>query len=75
MSDSSKLISILVVIPVLIFSLYGFLATFEAVPFEESVTGWRTFQRVVCGGAMLGALGFMAWLAMPRLLPWWRPAG
>jgi len=72
MSDSVKLIAVLAAIPVLIFSLYGFLATFEPVGLEEVITGSRMLQRVICGGALFASLGFMAWLAVSHCLPRWR---
>ena len=70
--DSVKLFSALAVIPILIFSLYGFLATFEAVPLDEAVTSWRMVQRVICGAALLASFCFMGWLAFPSRFPGWR---
>jgi len=72
MSDSGKLIAVFAVIPILIFSLFGFLATFEPVPLDEAMTGWRILQRVICGGALFGSLAFMVWLTGPRWLERWR---
>ena len=72
MSDSGKLLAVLAVIPVLIFSLYGFMATFEPPPVEEAMTGWRGLQRVICGSALLGSLAFLAWLAGSSWFERWR---
>ena len=61
MSDSTKLVLVLAAIPVLIFSLFGFIGTFHAMDLEEMAPATTLAWRTVYGAALLGSLGLMAW--------------
>ena len=69
MSDSGKLLSVLALTPVLIFSVFGFLATFEPVSVDEIAGAGPWLQRVLCAGLALGSLALMGRLASQRCRP------
>jgi hypothetical protein len=66
MNDSLKLLVVFALIPVLMFSMFGFVATFQATAVEEGAGVGRLMQRMCCGMLVVCCLAAMARLASHR---------